>query len=207
MCAQVTHAWLVCWLVCGCNPLLQPPYSGRRGARDVEHGSAHHRRGYRRYPRLYVHVIIARASSGCAQPPIPTRIAQWRTGLGGCVGSCSARFVVEEPCSSDLPPVHAVRHPLSGSAVVKAPQSYPENAGPQSDWEVRRDDQQGDKSGPGHWKAERILSASLLALIPAAIFVPGTAVDMAIAIARPVHNHMCGPPPPFPLPPTAGTLR
>jgi succinate dehydrogenase (ubiquinone) membrane anchor subunit len=83
-----------------------------------------------------------------------------------------------------------LRHPLSGSAVAKAPQSYPENAGPQSDWEVRRDDQQGDKSGPGHWKTERILSAGLLALIPAAIFVPGTAVDMAIAIVLPVHNHM-----------------
>eukprot|EP00039_Didymoeca_costata_P018687 m.334550 g.334550 ORF g.334550 m.334550 type:complete len:148 (+) comp17381_c0_seq1:45-488(+) len=45
-------------------------------------------------------------------------------------------------------------------------------------------------SGKTHWVAERALSVGLLGLLPAAVAFPGQAVDMAIAIALPVHNHM-----------------
>ena len=37
---------------------------------------------------------------------------------------------------------------------------------------------------------ERVLSIGLLGLIPAAIFAPSQAVDMAIAVVLPIHNHL-----------------
>ena len=40
-----------------------------------------------------------------------------------------------------------------------------------------------------HWKGERYVSVALLSLIPAGIIYPSAAVDWALAVVIPLHNH------------------
>eukprot|EP01136_Pigoraptor_vietnamica_P023406 Opistho-1_new@75466 len=40
-----------------------------------------------------------------------------------------------------------------------------------------------------HWSAERVVSVGLLGLIPAAAIVPCTPIDMALAVALPLHGY------------------
>jgi len=40
-----------------------------------------------------------------------------------------------------------------------------------------------------HWKGERYVSVALLTLIPAGIIYPSAAVDWALAVVIPLHNH------------------
>ena len=40
-----------------------------------------------------------------------------------------------------------------------------------------------------HWKGERYVSVALLTLIPTGIIYPSAAVDWALAVVIPLHNH------------------
>ncbi|KAM5142315.1 succinate dehydrogenase [ubiquinone] cytochrome b small subunit, mitochondrial [Mantella aurantiaca] len=47
----------------------------------------------------------------------------------------------------------------------------------------------GSKGASLHWTGERVLSAALLGLIPAAYLYPGAAVDYSLAAALTLHGH------------------
>ena len=47
-----------------------------------------------------------------------------------------------------------------------------------------------DVSGRSHWLGERVLCVGLLGILPAAVVAPGMTMDMTIAVAFQVHNHM-----------------
>ena len=40
-----------------------------------------------------------------------------------------------------------------------------------------------------HWKSEKLLSVGLLGLLPAAIIMPCMPLDLAVAVALPIHNY------------------
>lgn len=40
-----------------------------------------------------------------------------------------------------------------------------------------------------HWKFERYVSVAMLTLIPTGIIYPSAAVDWALAVVVPIHNH------------------
>ncbi|XP_048471428.1 succinate dehydrogenase [ubiquinone] cytochrome b small subunit B, mitochondrial [Rhincodon typus] len=47
----------------------------------------------------------------------------------------------------------------------------------------------GSKAASLHWTSERILSVTLLGLIPSAYFYPGTVMDYSLAAAVTLHSH------------------